>query len=470
LIFTDASCEMRRATYEGLPILLTRAGAAVDTPSDWLRYQAVKRSAPASTLQTYAETLRLYWNYLDWWNSEERKRAMRENREIPPIRRWDEIDDDFLEEWRNDQRAAGVHTGTINFRMSLVFRFYWWAQTTGRVQRLIGWTHWDESGRADPPPISARVVAGRSKGGVTPVVLTSNLLYPKPGKAKKSHIPTNDEAFNLHATLGSTASEYLAVRNSLMASWAEEAGLRRLEFLALKASEIPSREDIAGLMARGEIYLLDLTVTKGGRPRTVPVTPELLGRTREFIDVDRHELLQCLRRGGRRGSALRVDALFLSRSGRPLGKKGVTNLFTKNFALAGVDGSLHRLRAKFLMDLTEEYFRIEYERNGAFFSRETILLKVAEVAGHKRMDTLRHYLDLVVRRHYDTDGAQREVTESARSLSHVRGVQARLNSALTKGALQQEVAAIIGGDKAAEVAELLCDRLRSIIGLQPVAQ
>ncbi len=441
LVFTDPTFRVARRSYPHVPLLVSRQGVVVEPASDWLRSLAVHHATTRSTLQQYASILQLYWNHLG-------------------NRRWDRIDDHFLLEWRNEQETLGVHRGTINERLRLVFRFYWWAQQNGYVRDLIGEADWDHEGRKVPPPIRAAVRRSGGGDGVTRTTYTSNLLYRNTGRARNAHTPTGEETARVHEHLADTAYE-LSVRNTLMASWAEELGLRRKEFAALRVAQIPREDTIRELLESAELYPMELVVTKGQKNRSVPVTPELLLRTWDFIVCERADMIAAIQK---RNAAYRPpEEIFLSsRTGEVMNLTAISNLLGRAFRAAKVPGWGHRLRARFLTNLTEAYFQIEYDRNGNKYNPETILLKVAEVAGHERMETLRPYLNLVAKRFFETDEAQRFVNACARDLSRTRLLQERIRQLARMERLEKDLAEVIGAEAATRAAGVMSQLLREL--------
>jgi integrase/recombinase XerD len=426
LVHTNAICEIAGVLRPGIPLLVRRDGAGViEAASDWLRFLATHRSHAETSLQTYAEVLRLFWNHLD-----EAGRA------------WDEIDDSFLIAWRDTQMVGGVDRKTINYRITMLYRFYLWAQDDGAVRNLIGAPEWGDEGLKRVYPVSVTIERATGSDGQSRVRYGSNVLLKNVSKrsGRMTHTPTEDEMYRVHLELA-RGGEVVAQRNTLMASWAEEAGLRRKEIAALLVEQIPDHEQIEAMLAEPGLHILELVVTKGGKPRKVPVTPDLLRRTRDFIEYERQALIDEVRKRAPRYRPPRT--IFLStRTGKAMSERAVTNLFTEAFRAAGVPAWQHRIRAKFLSFITQRYFEVEYDRHGNEFSRETILLRVAEIAGHADPETLRPYLDLVVKRHFEADRAQQHMTTELRDLSRVR----RLESGLAQAFRPERIREVLGDD------------------------
>jgi hypothetical protein len=111
------------------------------------------------------------------------------------------------------------------------------------------------------------------------------------------------------------------------------------------------------------------------------------------------------------------DEIFLSsKTGMALGEKSVTNIFTKLFKMAGVDGHGHRLRATHLVYLfearldAEEARLVSLGRSRTEVDFELVLRMVADQAGHKNWESLRPYLDLAKKRRRNRDEVELAVT------------------------------------------------------------
>jgi integrase len=343
---------------------------------------------------------------------------------------WRVVDDDFLMRWRNEQEIkGGLKKRTINERLSTVFHYYWWAQDQGYVRNVIASPA--NSGDNSSAQISISIGYFNSKGSSRGARRFSSPLLYRTIREPNLHTPTAEETTRVHAVLADNGEKRLVERNTLMLSWAEEAGLRRKEFGALRVSQIPNWDEIDRLMNKDIPYLLDLTITKGDKQRTIAVVPDLLIRTRDYIEEDRARTISTFRKR-LRNSYKTPDEVFIStKSGTSLCLGAISNLFARAFKEAKVRGSAHRMRARYLTSLVEHYYEEAMEKHGSQVSYEVVLLKAAEAAGHNHPSSLRPYLNLVRKRHLTGHNGKDSFHSEQRALSTKRHLQINLHKLKT---------------------------------------
>jgi hypothetical protein len=232
-----------------------------------------------------------------------------------------------------------------------------------------------------------------------------------------------------------------------MLSWAEEAGLRRKEFASLTIDQIPDWDEIYDLIQNESCKDLELVVTKGGHHRIVEIVPDLLLRTRNYIEEDRLAVVHRFRQ--KHGGIYKVPAaVFLSeKTGMVLRFGSITNLIGEAFKEAGVRGSGHRMRARYLTNLVQHYYDEAFAKHGNSISFDIVLLKAAEAAGHANPSSLRPYLNLIRKRHLTTqDGENRRYREQ-RLLSLERSLNAKSSQLEAVTWLRELAKAIRSGRK-----------------------
>ncbi|HKO98143.1 MAG TPA: site-specific integrase [Pyrinomonadaceae bacterium] len=429
LLYTDERCNINGRPQPGIPLLLNSERAVVNSVSDWFRYQAVMFNSPPTTLRLYSDIMLSFWNYL-----------------IKEGVGWTEVDDNVLMTWRNHQEIEnGVKKRTINQRLSTVFQFYWWAQSHDYIQNVV-----PDPGNAEslaPAQISvAAKLAGTKSGVNAKFKLSSSLLY-RTTREPNVHTPTAEEAITLHAALTKVARPTLAERNTLMLSWAEEAGLRRKEFASLTVDQIPDWNEIYDLIQQDSCKNLDLVVTKGGHHRIIELVPDLLLRTRNYIEEDRLAVVRRFKQ--KHGGIYKAPtAVFLSeKTGRRLTLGAITNLFREAFKKASVRGSGHRMRARYLTNLVQHYYDEAFAKHGNSISFDIVLLKAAEAAGHASPASLRPYLNLVRKRRLTTQDGERRRYLQQRLLSLERDLNAKSRQLETTTFVAELVTAIRSGNK-----------------------
>ncbi|WP_157863287.1 tyrosine-type recombinase/integrase [Bradyrhizobium tropiciagri] len=379
---SDDSCVLGGASRPGIPTLrLRETGFILTEPSNWLRGLVLRRQKALSTVLEYAKILREWFDRLD-------KRAML---------RLDEgfrmefhlhgrtiVDDADLIEWRDAMETAGISPTRINKKISCVFQFLVWCQDSGCVAGLYA--------VGEMLAVSVEEHVTRSKNGRGSVRKRSPLLLPNRRQSYR-HTPNQLEIEGLHAE--AALAEH-AVRNSLMLSVAEEAGLRRAEIIGMLVHDIPALEVIEALQASGELHHMWVRDTKRGKRRKVPMSPHLLRTLFEYIAIEREDLLA--RYAGRKEQP---ENVFLSDRGRRFHPNAVSNLFGQLFRKVEIkNASLHRLRAVFLTR-TVARFLGKTDEHGIPIAEATILLKAAEYAGHSSVETLRPYLTALIKARID---------------------------------------------------------------------
>lgn len=121
----------------------------------------------------------------------------------------------------------------------------------------------------------------------------------------------------------------LALRNRALYELIYSAGLRVSEAVAMDVEDVSFEEGV--VRVRG----------KGGRERLVPFGPEAASRLRLYLDAARPAL------AGR----AHPRALFLARSGRRLGRKGIWRNYAPAARSVGAPSKLHALRHSFATEL-----------------------------------------------------------------------------------------------------------------------
>lgn len=380
LEYTDQRFVFAKRSYPGVPLLVDGAHQFVEPACDYLRWRVAYGHLSPSSARTYAESLLHFWNFLALQG-----------------RRYDEVDDELLLEWLNAQ--AGKRASTRAGRCDTVFEMYVWLESEGYVHQMVRVPGFND-GEKFRPRLSSRPSGGgryphaRSRFGIV------SALRPRQTPGRQLPTPESDDIGRLHATVAAANSPDVAERNHLLIDWYLQTGVRRMEWQSLTVDQIPSWDDIDA--AREELHVIEilLTATKGGKPRHAGVLPELLGRTREYIEGPRAQIV------GRFREKYRIayrepDEVFLSnKTGRPMNAKAISNLLSHLFEQAGVQGHGHRLRATYLTRLFEAELMVEYARIAEHpgskqrVDFELVLRRVAERAGQRNIDSLRPYLTL----------------------------------------------------------------------------
>lgn len=420
IVSTNASCRIKGQPWSGIPTLVWSEGID-EAASDWFREIVVRRGVAISTAHEYANILRPFLRFC-----RQRKRA------------WQTIDDEFLVVWREHLRCGeGLSIARVNASLKTIFAFYQWAEEAKRIRFQVGIYVEDELPAALSNvvfPISAKRVFTKGRHGRVFGNWTTPLTLKDPEKGRMRHTPTEDEIRSLHEV---AAERRHGERDSLMLSYAEEAGPRRAEILKVGKSQMPTRDQLSDLIERDEPWVV-MIKRKGGTTKPIYLQPDLIIRTLDFIEFERREIVSRCHASivGYR----EPDGIFLSSTtGMPLHPDSVSTISRRVFGRAGVkNSSIHRLRARHavriietLVDAIFEGELIGPESNSA----ETILTKAAEMMGHAHPQSLRPYLTYVLNRRIQTADATKvsklegrirqlklQVDTFARRLSQYKGL------------------------------------------------
>lgn len=345
----------------GLPVLVDARMRIIEPAFAYLLELATipGRSHATETIRTYGEHLH------DWFDSLEQSGIA-----------WDRVGEREIAAWRNRMlEGPSPHTkrpyarSTVNDRLRTVCRFYGWAQQRGWIADLP--FHF----------IDVRVQHRRSAMlghlDVRPGTVAANVLTV----AEHERLPRALRADQLRRLFAHLAPPY-----DLMASWALVTGMRRLELCALELFQVPETAHLDA--AEHPLIGVGLTLTKGGKARTVYPPLRLLDATHRYIDEVRTPLIRRLRRTDRTYAA--PSALFLNQRGRAVSRARFTAAMSTAFRAAGVVGSGHWLRHSFAMTMLA---RLQIQ---ARTTPEINALKVVQVLlGHSSIASTAIYLRCV---------------------------------------------------------------------------
>ena len=406
IITTDASCNFKGRSWPDIPTLVWPEGVD-EVASDWFRFLVVANDVATSSAKEYAKILRPFLRFC------------RQHR-----RRWQSVDDNFLITWREHlKNVEKVKINRVNASLKTIFSFYRWAEEAKLLRFHVGiYTESEIPGSMKNPSfaITAKRVFSKGKNGrtneswITPLTLSGSKQ-----NSVTRHTPTESEIRRLHEV--AIECEH-GERDSLMFSWAEEAGPRRSEFLRVCKSHLPTASELADLIERDEPWIVHVK-RKGGSTKPLNVTPELIIRTLDYIAFDRREVVDHCRE--EIVGYCEPDEVFLSgKTGMPLHPDSVSSIGRRSFRKAGINrASIHRLRARFAVRTIETLVDAVFgddSRIGADSSWvETILIKATEMMGQSSPQSLRPYLNYVLNRRIQSADA----TKASRLAARLRQLQ-----------------------------------------------
>lgn len=443
IAFTDQNCRVGDHRYEFPTIILN--GKIELEASDWLRHLVLTSAIETSSAKQYAKVLRAFLRHCY-----ERKRQ------------WFNVDDAFLISWR-DGRRRQVDDHQVIYDLTVVFAFYMWAETSNLLSYHVGIYERDELPRGLTRydfPISAKRRVSRKSGRSTWV---SALTF----RASKSiegrrNTPNDEQVARVHEELlKATHGE----RDALIAAWAEEAGPRRSEILQLRKSDLPTDDQLTTLLEREESWEIKIGRRKRRSKAPLRANPYLLMQTLDWIEEGRREIVSDCRtkiRGYREPD----DIFISSTTGKVLTPDSVTKIMGSAFKNAGVQkASLHRLRAKAIVEEIEKHVDAFFDMDiivepGSQWA-ETILVRVAEMAGHASPISLRPYLNFVLARRLSLTEADR-LKRRAEKTRHLERRTASAKAWLEKNESIMEAIKLTRRGQYEKAFEILRDHLNDL--------
>lgn len=371
LFFTDASFEVERVPYPGIPFLCNKEMELVAEPNRWLWHVAVVKGCTRSpqTWRTYGENIYEFFGFLEANDLQ-----------------WDSVSQSQIAAWRDAMLERGCKRSTVNQRLRAVEAFYEWARREG-IARSIPFHRedvWVAKARGTLEHMDA------SGGRRAANELTVQTFKPVP---KFLHL---NKAIEFCDSLS-------PMRLRLMGYLMLLTGMRRQETVGLDLRVFP---DPAGRDPGKSVpMVLDagLTPTKGRKTRTVMIPYDLAVRLSEYLTFERPKPAALHRKKHGKDTT----RFFLSQSGEELTLKGLNNAFRKHAKKIGIDVHPHLLRHTFG---TYELLRVS-QKNGQMRA----LMWVRERLGHSSIAITELYIhatDLI--ENDDVDGYQANVCEALR--------------------------------------------------------
>ena len=340
----------------GFPVVVSETLRIIEPAFQYLLEIATLRGRTASplTVQAYAEQL------LDWFDSLEQSEI-----------EWRRATKETLAKYRRRHiNAPSPVTGhpyapaTINGRIRTVCRFYKWAAEAGWIESTPFPTEVYRNLHAGKGFLAHTKPPGRHP--------ERSLLTVTEHRARRRALMTKEVRCLIDA---------LTEPFRTMAVWALTTGMRRMELCGLTMGQIP---EAMALRARdGQLVEIQLTVTKGQRPRRVYAPLELIDRTHRYIEGPRAKAAK-----GRRSKAR--EPLFLGVRGAPVTHDRASKAFRKAYVQARVQGDLHCLRHTFAV----RTYNILTKRVRAGESIN-VMMVLRDLLGHSSVAVTEKYLESI---------------------------------------------------------------------------
>ena len=306
-------------------------------------FLSIRSACSSNTLITYAYHLNDFINQLEVNNDELPKEKQTD---------WDDVDDAWLESYSTElRRRYGDDDDNTNNYVSQVLRtvisYFAWAQSKGYTSTLIGY---DENARVRLSP------SMRLDGKSHPLV---KRLAREKRPPRTAPLRIWIDAVKAWTTL---VNKEQYIRFGLMVDWGVGAGLRAHEICELSITQLPLRETAENATINGKNVYINLVVTKGGKPKRIPVSPVLVKKTWDYIETERKSIKSKLKAKARRNKVAYFESpiIFLSATtGKSLSPRAFSNQVRKAWLNAVKCGALtedevvwtHGLRHRFATDL-----------------------------------------------------------------------------------------------------------------------
>lgn len=315
LLFTTPSFRPMGRAIPGVPILLDRRMRLVEPACTWLLHLALVRgrTRSAETWRTYAEAL------YDWWQTLEANDWT-----------WDGVTQLHVAAYR-DRMLSGpsAHTkrpyarSTINARVRVLAAFYTWCVDNELISKAPFVSSDIRVWRSSGSPMFAHVDATGGRRTANELTLRQTPRLPRP-------LPLADVRRVL---------THLSTRDRLIVQWSLTTGLRRMEAAALEVTA--ARAGRAG----EHLCRVQITTTKGSKPRDIYPPLPLVDRTRAYIREERAVLVARKKRSN--SSYEEPKTIFLRASGSQMSPRNVGEMFAAGAARAGLSMTFHSLRHTF---------------------------------------------------------------------------------------------------------------------------
>lgn len=240
---------------------------------------------------------------------------------------WEQVDDRFLMQWRQHLVSDRcIAEKTFNGYLHVVIGLYRWAQSARWIEDVIG---------EDKGPTGRLFPIRLKRVGRSGTLVNVNRFDTT--SQTSTNLPSESVLEDIEVEIASGGQKpELAERNLIVLEWMRRVGLRPIEALGIRCSQIPSLAVVKRLLdaveecddgvplSRG--YPMTIRRAKRGGLRTIHVPLELLRRTREWIDGPRKAMLR-----RKRGANFKSpNEIFVSqKTCQVLRRQALTNMYIR---------------------------------------------------------------------------------------------------------------------------------------------
>jgi site-specific recombinase XerD len=359
LLYTTTDFKPEGIPSPNVPLLLGEEMELIKPVCLWFFHIALikGRTRSPNTWRSYAEAL------YDWFQT-----CSVNNWQ------WDSVADGQLAAYRNHMLSMpSSYTGrpfsirTINGRLRRIVMFYRWCLRKGIISKLP----FDYEEVQTRRRVSRNIL---SHTDAHPGMTTANVLTV-PEHELLPHALTADELREIY--------RYLCLRDKLIVQWSVTTGLRQKEVLGLTHHQIPLSKR---LINNGKLIAINITLTKGNKPRNIYPSLRLLDRTNDYICEERSAIIR--RQRNTPGYAMH-SALWLTQQGKPVSKSTINKNYRAACKKAGSKAKFHDLRHTYAINMLANLQR-QVTNNPEIMLNPLKALQV--LLGHAHLSTTEIYL------------------------------------------------------------------------------
>lgn len=352
LHYTNEDFKPYGKSVEKVPLLLREDDMSFEiAPTKWFFYLALESGNTTSpeTWRSYAEAI------YDWFQT-----CSMNNWD------WTTITREHLIAYKNNMLTnhsshnRPYSKNTINGYLKRICLFYEWALKNKYISQLP--FQKDEISLRTDIKDSNFLAHLKTKN-----VIYKNDLVIKTSK-KVPHCLTSSE---LNSFLNN-----LEERDQLIVKWSVMTGMRRKEVLGLKLSDLPNSFNSE------PIQRIEITITKGSKPRAIFVPLSLLDETNHYIKTTRRMI-------AKKFNTLNVfEDLWIGKTtGKPITNKALNKNCSEAFKKANINATFHHLRHTYAIKMLSILTK-QSQSNGL-----NPLKTLQTLLGHSNISTTMIYLE-----------------------------------------------------------------------------
>lgn len=303
---------------------------------------------------------------------------------------WKKIEDCDLEEYkaweltnvkgRDSSRTEKTAQETVNRKLRVIYRFYWWAQ---EIQALMeGWMGWPIAPIRSKLPVYIQDPEVFNKKGEAKKTIYP-LCFRRTGarsKHKRQHYATDDELNRLRKYFREYCNPLTAERNILIVDIIEHVGWRGGSVRSLLVDHFSEEVSNAAMTQGFRKIQVTPPEQKFGSQAAYDVQIKLAIRIARFIKDVRQPILERLGVGEEKAQG----HLFISfTTGKPFGNTRISRIIAGGFKAIGLrkGSGGHSIRRKFGKESATEILQVR-QKEGFSNDPESVIVDLMPKLGH----------------------------------------------------------------------------------------